>query len=824
MLPSMQGMPSYVVAAADGAPGLIMVVSPEPLMKVAELTLNSGENSPGCIMVDTDGSTYVGLMTSPGQIVHVSAPAVSTTVSITRLGSISLGVGLDKLSTGAIDYVLRQAFFTTATSPITVVRVDLQTFSYVDSLTLTIPDAAALYSMAAPPSVPEREGVVISPGAIARINCSTNEQTGVSLMSDAASALATGFPITITLTAGVVDQRTNAVYSCARTTLGVMMINVGRGGGAPKYFAASKEYSTGYMDTQSSCVWFGGKAGALATANVNTWTAMSKTWTMAGIGSADLISSAVDSAGGYGYFGTSVDSASNNGYLARVTLDCLRMSPSPSPAGAAMSSLPTPTVSPSRAAAAASPSGSAAASASPSGSGMPASLSGTATASNTASSTVSVSATMSASGTRSSAGTASITATATPSAVSATSTGTPSATASASHGVRTLPVLRVPYRLRLPNTTASTVDSVNGVIDRLVNGGAALSLLRSAVAKAAKLSYNRTVIVGITASVPGLAARHMDWASGCNRLPQPATMFNTSTGSRSLQATSGSCVGTAGSMPALSSLSLADSTTLTSAEVASGGGPVLEVSTAVFVSECDVTAGSTLDAAASTAAAALRTELSGRGSYASSVASSAASEAGFSASSSMAVASSFTTADVAVASVVAPAVASSVASAPAPGGGISGGAVAGIIIGLLALAALGGALFVMQRNRTRAARSSVFAAGLRQSPAVTYINPASDAKRAESSKRAVAPSGGMVANPLSQQGAGRDSAVVVAMGSAAAAGGMGADGFGSNGGGRPSHMGVDSGHSAAPGAPLAVPNNRAGFSPVKPSKRAHSAH
>jgi hypothetical protein len=776
---------NYVVAAASGTPGAVLLVRAEPFILVQTLALSTGQNNPTCLVIDypqdewSTPTILAGLATTPGVIIKLGVvpPTVpDTPPSLSVINTLTLSAGLNSVSSGSIDAVLRYAYFAVGTAaPLKLVRVDLTTFTFLDATTLTtVPDSTTLYSFISPPQRDEREGVLISPAAVARFNSSLNTVISVKLMSEVAASLNSPIPIVLTLTGGVVDENTFASYLSADAGpfVGKVMLKAEAGGssssgGKAPYFSTTVSYLTGFFDTMSDCAYFGGKSSTFATLITagGVFTGFNTQGTLSGIGTADVLSSAVDVFGGYGFFGTAIAAANSNGWLIRRDLDCNRPSPSPTPSTppAAASESATPVSS--TATASETASNSATPSSTPTGSGTRTDTpSGTRTASITASlsSTASVSPSMMPSSSGSS------TATVSPSLSASLSPGSSAAVAGSQYLVRLPFTLKVRSQLKVPTTTGGpdslattmknqAIYAAQQAMNSLKTGKNALIAMRKATVSASmvsgagsgQLQLNKTGVVGIYSSYSLFSVKsgspagtsgtlisseniatplRLSWSDPANTATKTA---NTIRRYRSLQQQTQAAL-ICDAPPSLMDVSLTPNRPLPTplAGAAEGASTsdtfysetAITVDMAAFVSACDSSLSSSSTSPQSLAAAiatALQNspELSNPSSPTmSGIMTSASNDIAGGGSTTTPTTSSSSLVGVAfVPSLVGATIASKAGISPSlppdssngnnggsgDGSGSSAGVIIAVVICILAIAAVIGALFVIQRRRRR---------------------------------------------------------------------------------------------------------------------------
>jgi len=142
--------------------------------RVGALTLNSGENSVGCAVIDPAGGfAYFGNFTAPGTIVKVRLS------DFTRVGVLTLNAGEDTLSSAVIDPVGGFAYFGTQnTIPGIVVKVRLSDFTRVGALTLNSGERALRSAVIDPAGGFAYFGASTSPGIVVKVQLSDFTRVG----------------------------------------------------------------------------------------------------------------------------------------------------------------------------------------------------------------------------------------------------------------------------------------------------------------------------------------------------------------------------------------------------------------------------------------------------------------------------------------------------------------------------------------------------------------------------------------------------------------------------------------------------------------------
>lgn len=171
-VPAFEGGPDF---GSSGSPPADQAVA---FARVDALKLGLGENRPAAIAIDSvNGFAYVGTFTAPALIIKVD---LRTFEPVATLESLQ-----DYFPSAVIDEVEGFAYFGTGvptgdpvTHPARIVKVDLATFTLVDTLTLEAGEDRLPAAVIDPANGFAYFGVAASPARVVRVNLITFEREG----------------------------------------------------------------------------------------------------------------------------------------------------------------------------------------------------------------------------------------------------------------------------------------------------------------------------------------------------------------------------------------------------------------------------------------------------------------------------------------------------------------------------------------------------------------------------------------------------------------------------------------------------------------------
>ncbi len=119
---------AYITSSSN--PAKIIKVDIVNNVRVATITLNSGETSPGSTLDPVGGILYVGTNTAPGKIIKIDLS------SFTRTDTLTLTSGSNYVSNLLLNPLTRKIYSGIYTSPGKVIELDIDTFTVTASTTL----------------------------------------------------------------------------------------------------------------------------------------------------------------------------------------------------------------------------------------------------------------------------------------------------------------------------------------------------------------------------------------------------------------------------------------------------------------------------------------------------------------------------------------------------------------------------------------------------------------------------------------------------------------------------------------------------------------
>ncbi|MFC1505685.1 hypothetical protein ACFLQ6_01290, partial [Thermoproteota archaeon] len=141
--------------------------------RVGSLTLNTGENRLASAVIDSaNGYAYFGAYTDPGIVVKVNL------TDFTRVGSLTLNTGENTLASAVIDSVNGYAYFGTWAAPGIVVKVNLTDFTRVGSLTLNTGEKLLLSAVIDSANGYAYFGTNTDPGIVVKVNLTNFTRVG----------------------------------------------------------------------------------------------------------------------------------------------------------------------------------------------------------------------------------------------------------------------------------------------------------------------------------------------------------------------------------------------------------------------------------------------------------------------------------------------------------------------------------------------------------------------------------------------------------------------------------------------------------------------